>query len=260
MVNVALLLGRAFIAMLEFFGGFWHLLASATSRIVRGEVNYHRTVVEMAEVGTDSVPIVVLTMLFGGAVFGLLFAGEFVKVGGHTLVGGAIGVLITRQIGPVFAGIVVAARVGSAFAAEIGSMKVTEQIDAMRALATNPISYLVVPRLIATALMLPILTAIGDGIGALGGYMVSVSVGVTPSDYLTSTKQFVAASDIIGGLVEALVFGIIIAIVACRQGLAVEGGASGVGRATMRAVVQSIVLIFVANLFLYWFMFRLLGV
>jgi phospholipid/cholesterol/gamma-HCH transport system permease protein len=146
--------------------------------------------------------------------------------------------------------VVVAARVGSAYAAELGTMAVTEQVDALRALAISPTYYLVVPRLIACTLMLPILTIVADASGVVGAYALSAHFGIARGEFTTSIQQWLSWGDVGGGLIKAVVFGVIIAMVGCRQGLRTTGGAAGVGTATTSAVVLSIVLIYAANLLL----------
>lgn len=249
------LFGRAAIGLAEFVGSSCRLLADTVGYIVRGRVSLKRTIGQMASVGTDSIPISLVTLLFVGMIFGLHISRVFVVWGLNGLVGGTVGVAIAREFGPIFIGIVVAARVGSAFAAEIGSMKITEQIDALRALAVSPIVYLVVPRLLACMLMLPVLTVMGDVMGSLGAYPVALGVGVTTTEYLQSTQAFVTLGDLFGGLVKTVAFGVIIAIVGCHQGLVTTGGATGVGRSTTNSVVFSILLIIAANFFLSWLIF-----
>jgi phospholipid/cholesterol/gamma-HCH transport system permease protein len=213
----------------------------------------------MASVGTDSLPIAVVTLIFAGMVLGLHTAREMVRFGGGSFVGGMVAVSVARELGPTLTGIVVAARVGSAMAAELGSMKITEQVDALRALAVSPIQYLVAPRLLACAVMLPVLTVFADFAGAGGAYVVAVAAGVTPSEYLRSARLFLDFTDFYGGLSKTVVFGAIIAIVGCQQGLATKGGASGVGHSTTRSVVISIMLIYIANYLLSALIFRVFG-
>ena len=204
----------------------------------------------MAFVGVNSVPIVALTTFFSGSVLALYTADVLVRYGATSLAGGTIGLSVTREIAPVLAGIMVAARCGSAMAAQIGTMQVTEQVDALRALNVDPVQYLVVPRLIASVIMVPVLTMVGMYAGIIGGYLVSIQNGVAAGAFMNSIKQFVEPSDFVGGLVKALAFGLIIAIVSAQQGLRTKDGAVGVGRSTTGAVVISMILIYVANFFL----------
>jgi phospholipid/cholesterol/gamma-HCH transport system permease protein len=202
---------------------------------------------EMANVGLYSLPIAVITICFSGMVLALYTASQMERLGLGQYVGGLVGLTMSRELAPVLAAVVVAARVGSAIAAEIGSMKVTEQIDALRSLATNPVQYLVAPRLVACVTMLPVLALFGVVMGTLGGYFVAGTQGIPRQLYFDSILQYVTLNDIVTGLWKTCIFGAIIAIVACHQGLTCSGGASGVGRATTRSVVLCIVLVYAAD-------------
>jgi phospholipid/cholesterol/gamma-HCH transport system permease protein len=158
---------------------------------------------------------------------------------------------MTRELGPVLSGLMVSGRVGSAMAAELGTMQVTEQIDALYTLATNPIKYLIVPRFLASLIIMPVLTVFADAVGMLGGYAVSVYLlGSNPTIYIRRTYDYLDLEDIYIGLLKACVFGMIIAIIGCYQGFSAQGGAEGVGKATTRAVVLSSLLILIANYFI----------
>jgi len=250
-------LGRSVITLMEQVGGAGTLFFDALGYIARGQAHLRRTVAQMGIVGIDSLPIALLTLLFGGMVLGLHTAHQMVRFNAGGLVGGMVAVSVARELGPTLTGIVVAARVGSAMAAELGTMRVTEQVDALRSLATSPTEYLVVPRLLACAIMLPVLTVFADLAGGLGAYFVALAGGVRPAEYLLSARQWLQFSDFFGGLSKTVVFGIIIALVGCYQGLTTSGGAAGVGRSTTRAVVYSIVLIYIANFFLSELIFKL---
>ena len=164
---------------------------------------------------------------------------------------------LARELAPVLTGVVLAGRVGAAITAEIGSMKVTEQIDALRVMATNPIAYLVVPRLIACVFMLPVLVVFGDIIGTIGGYLVAtLYAGIGSFTYLHSIKVFVVVNDVTGGLIKSMFFGAIIALIGCYKGLNTAQGAEGVGRATTGSVVTSMILIFISNYFLSLILYR----
>ena len=168
--------------------------------------------------------------------------------GSENAVANVVVVSITRELGPVLAGLMVAGRIGGSMAAEIGTMRVTEQIDALTTLSTNPYKYLVVPRLLAGLLMLPILVLVADIIGVFGGYMVSVfKLGFNPTSYINNTYDFVTTTDIVSGLVKAAVFGFIIALMGCYSGYHSKGGAQGVGAATTNAVVSASILILTFN-------------
>lgn len=206
---------------------------------------------QMAHLGVNSLPIVLLTILFTGMVMTVQIAHEFIKYGVQSSVGGVMAVGMGRELAPVLTGVVVAGRVGAAITAEIGSMKVTEQIDALRVMATNPIAYLVAPRLVACVFMLPVLVIFGDVIGTLGGYlMATLYAGIGSFTYINSIKVFAVVNDIVGGLIKSMFFGAIIAVIGCYKGLTAEEGAEGVGRATTSSVVTSIILIFISNYFL----------
>jgi len=174
-----------------------------------------------------------------------------------SLVGGLVSASVAREVAPVLTGVVVAARVGSAIAAELGTMKVTEQVDALRSLAVHPVDYLVVPRFMACVLMLPLLTLYADAAGVVAGYLVSAGMGVPSGGYFQAATSpvFIRMEHVLLGLAKTVVFGAIIALVSCQQGLRARGGAAGVGHATTNAVVLSIMLIYVVNYFLSELMF-----
>jgi phospholipid/cholesterol/gamma-HCH transport system permease protein len=201
--------------------------------------------------------VVGLTAFFtGGALALQIFLGGN-RYGAEAIVPQIVVLGITRELGPVIAGLMVAGRVSAAIAAEIGTMKVTEQIDALTTLATNPIKYLVVPRLVAAVVSMPILVAIADSIGVFGGYVVSTStLGFTGSIYLKNTVDFATRADINSGLIKAAVFGFVIALMGCYNGFQSKGGAQGVGAATTAAVVSSSILILAANYLLTSILFH----
>jgi len=239
-----------FTGILRYTGQLGIMLGEAAGTLGRGRIHLKQTVNQMSRFGVDSMPIVLVTVLFSGMVLALHTTQQMVRVGAARYVGGLVVVSVARELGPVLTAVVVAARVGSAIAAEIGTMSVTEQIDAMRALAVRPVGFLVVPRLIAGVVMLPVLTVVSDLTGAAGGCLVALHQGVTANEYLASARQFLDMYDVWGGLLKTAVFGAIIATVSCHQGLTASGGADGVGRSTTAAVVLSISLIYVADFFL----------
>jgi phospholipid/cholesterol/gamma-HCH transport system permease protein len=203
---------------------------------------------QMMRVGYFSLPVVGLTAFFTGAVLALQIYLGGNRYGAEAIVPQIVVLGITRELGPVIAGLMIAGRVAAAIAAEIGTMKVTEQIDALTTLATNPIKYLVVPRLIAAVLTLPLLTAAGDSIGVFGGYVVATEkLGFTGAIYLKNTVDFAKTDDITSGLIKAAVFGFIVALMGCYHGFHSKGGAQGVGKATTDAVVSSCILILAAD-------------
>lgn len=237
-----------------FVGEVSILLMEFARRLFRRPFEGNETLSQMAFIGVHSVPIVALTTFASGAVLSLYLAPLLRQSGAGELLGGVIGLTVGRELAPVIAGIMVAARCGSAMAAQIGSMAVTEQIDALRALAVNPYSYLLVPRVLAGVLMLPILGLIGAYSAGTGALLVASTHGIPASQFMRSLEVFTEPWDFIGGVIKTMFFGLIIAIVSCQQGLRTTGGAVGVGRATTGAVVISMVLIYVANYFIAaWF-------
>jgi phospholipid/cholesterol/gamma-HCH transport system permease protein len=191
------------------------------------------------------------TILFVGMVFAIQIAYEFVKFGANRVVGGIVGIAVARELAPLLTGVVLAGRMGAAIAAELGTMNVTQQVDALRALGSDPVRYLVVPRFLAGAIMLPVLTMLADVVGFVGGYLVTVGlVGVSSFDFLSSAETFLKISDIWGGLLKSIIFGMIIAVVASYKGLHTRGGAKGVGESTTASVVVSLISIFVVNYFM----------
>jgi phospholipid/cholesterol/gamma-HCH transport system permease protein len=198
----------------------------------------------MVEIGYYSLPVVGLTAIFSGMVLALQSYTGFARFSAEGAIANVVVVAITRELGPVLAGLMVAGRIGAAMAAEIGTMRVTEQIDALTTLSTNPMKYMVAPRLIAGVAMLPLLVFVADIIGVFGGYLVSVyKLGFNASNYLQSTWDFVKPEDVISGLVKAAVFGFIITLMGCYHGYNSRGGAQGVGAATTNAVVSASILI-----------------
>jgi phospholipid/cholesterol/gamma-HCH transport system permease protein len=237
-------------AVLEFIGAIGVLLVATLRNMLLGRFEGRECLHQMAFIGATSVPIVALTSSFAGAVITLYSTSLLLRVGGSGFVGGALSVAMTREIAPILTGIMVTARCGSAIAAQLGTMKITEQIDALRALGVSPIQYLVVPRLLASLVMFPLLGVVANFAGILGGLAVASALGVPASIYFRSVQLFTEPFDLIGGLIKTVVFAVIVMMVSCQQGLGARGGAVGVGHATTRAVVLSMVLIFVANYFL----------
>ncbi len=203
---------------------------------------------QIVEMGYFSLPVVGLTAIFSGAVLALQSYSGFSRFNAESTIATVVVLSITRELGPVLAGLMVAGRVGASIAAEIGTMKVTEQIDALKTLSTNPYKYLIAPRIIAGIIMLPFLVLIADIIGVMGGYLVSVhSLGFSSGPYISNTFKFLEKIDVISGLVKAGFFGFIIAIMGCYFGYNSERGAEGVGKATTNAVVFASILILLLN-------------
>jgi len=206
---------------------------------------------QMVRVGWDSIPVVFLTCLFTGMVLALQTFRGFERFHAEGFVGSVVALSLTRELAPVLTGLMVAGRVGSAMAAELGTMRVTEQIDALYAMATEPIQYLVVPRVTASVLMLPILTVMGDAVGIIGGWMVSVGLfGANSYLYMERTFQFLEVNDVTSGLIKAAFFGLILSVTGCTKGFYTSGGAEGVGRSTTSAVVTASLYILLSDFFL----------
>lgn len=244
-------LGRAVIDFGEDAGQTAILLLKALASLRRPPYHFRMWFVQMMEVGNRSLPVVLVTSLFSGMVFALQSWQGFERFGATEMTGTVVAIAITREMVPVLASLMVAGRAGSAMAAEIGTMVVTEQVDAMRTMGTDPIEYLAVPRLIATSLMLPVVVMIGDLVGIYGGYVVAVKLlGGGEITYWQRTWEFLEMSDVTSGLIKAAVFGLVIALFGCVRGFNTSGGAQGVGRATTGAVVGGSMGILISNFFL----------
>jgi phospholipid/cholesterol/gamma-HCH transport system permease protein len=206
---------------------------------------------QFADIGFYSLPVVGMTALFTGMVLALQSYTGFSRFSAEGAVATVVVLSVTRELSPVLAGLMVAGRVGAAIAAEIGTMRVTEQIDALSTLSTNPYKYLIAPRLIAGTLMLPALVLVGDIIGVLGGYIVGVyKLGFEPHNYLHKTWEYLERDDVVSGLWKAAAFGFIVSLMGCYNGFNSKRGAQGVGAATTAAVVSASILILISNYFL----------
>ena len=225
--------------------------------LLLGKIHRRNTLEQMAMVGPASLLIALVTAGFVGMVFTIQVAREFISLGAGTTVGGVLAISLSRELAPVLTAVVLAGRVGSAFAAELGTMKVTEQIDALYMLKTDPIDYLVIPRLIACCLMLPILTILSLLTGMAGGmFIADIMYGISHTVFLNSAKSFLSLWDLFSSPIKGLFFGALIAIIGCSWGLTTTGGAKGVGQSTTTAVVTSLLAIFISNFFLSWLMFQ----
>ena len=203
---------------------------------------------QLLDMGFYSLPVVGLTTIFAGMVIALQSYAGFARFGAESAIATVVLISVTRELAPVLSALMVAGRIGAAMAAEIGTMRVTEQIDALITLSTNPFKYLVAPRLWSGVIVLPLLVLIGDIIGIFGGYVVGVyKLGFNPANYINSTLQNMEPIDIISGLTKAAVFGFIIALMGCYNGYRSKGGAQGVGEATTNAVVSASILILIFN-------------
>lgn len=213
---------------------------------------------EIEKIGVKSTMIVCLVALFSGMVFALQSGSSFRLFGAETLVGATVGIALTRELAPVFTALMIVARAGSSMAAEIGTMKVTEQVDALQTMAVNPIQYLVVPKVIATTLMTPLLTGLFNGVGMVGAYLVAVFLlGIPEGPYLERFRYFVDPQDVYQGLIKAVIFGVLLSLIACYKGYRTEHGAEGVGKATTQAVVLASVFILVSDYFLATWLLQL---
>ena len=250
-MNFLASIGRVFLSFLAGTGRLSVFAGQAVSHIVRPPFYLPLVGQQMLRIGYFSLPVVGLTAFFTGAVLCLqIFIGGN-RYGAEVFVPQIVVLGIVRELGPVIAGLMLAGRVSAAIAAEIGTMKVTEQIDALTTLATNPIKYLVVPRLIAAVLCMPVLVGIADSIGVFGGYVVATqSLGFSGGIYLKNTVDFATQQDIVSGLIKAAAFGFIIALMGCYNGFNSKGGAQGVGAATTNAVVSSCILILATDFIL----------
>lgn len=244
-------IGRTFIVFLEATGRLTLFTLISLVHCVRPPIYPRLIARQMIEVGYYSLPVVGLTAIFTGMVLALQSYTGFARFSAESAIPNVVVVSITRELGPVLAGLMVAGRVGAAMAAEIGTMRVTEQIDALDTLSTNPFKYLIAPRLIAGLTMLPLLVLIADIIGVFGGYLVSTyKLGFNAGNYLKNTFEFFEAQDVISGLVKAAVFGFLVTLMGCYHGYNSRGGAQGVGGATTNAVVSASILILCFNYFI----------
>ena len=247
-MNILAHIGRAAVSLLQEIGGVVLFLRDALIQGLTPRIYLRQILDQTMRVGYFSLPVVGLTAFFtGGALALQIYQGSSPATAG-TLVPNIVALGITRELGPVLAALMVAGRVGASIAAELGTMRVTDQIDALVTLATNPFKYLVGPRIIAAVLTLPLLVAIGDTIGIMGGYIIGTrTLGFNGAAYIKNTADFLSLDDVTSGLIKAAVFGFIIAVMGCYHGFNSKGGAQGVGRATTNAVVSAAILILAAN-------------
>jgi phospholipid/cholesterol/gamma-HCH transport system permease protein len=231
------------------FQDYLLLAGRAFANVLRSPHYYPDVSLQMDVIGVGSLPIVLLTGIFSGGIIALQMARALAGYGAANQVGSIVSITLVRELGPVLTALLVAGRNASGMASELGSMKVSEQIDAMRALGTDPIQKLVTPRLIATAVMLPCLTVVADAIGLFGAYLVSVPLLgiITSSQYWSTSYHDLVYNDLLQGLLKPFMFGILISTIGCFYGLRTSGGTQGVGRATTQAVVASSIWIFIVT-------------
>jgi phospholipid/cholesterol/gamma-HCH transport system permease protein len=238
-------IGRVVLAFLSATGRLTIFTLTALSHCVRPPIYFKLILRQFIDIGYYSLPVVGLTSIFIGMVLALQLHTGFNRItGGESAIAQVVVLGMTRELGPVIAGLMVAGRIGAAIAAEVGTMRVTDQIDALSTLSTNPYKYLVVPRLLAGIIALPVLVLVADNIGVFGGFLVATyKFGFNPAAYLQNTADFLRANDVISGLVKSAVFGFLISLMGCYTGYHSKGGAQGVGAATTYAVVSASVLI-----------------
>ncbi|WP_259780196.1 MlaE family ABC transporter permease [Aestuariispira ectoiniformans] len=241
-------IGAAFLRFLETAGRLTLFALVSLSHCIRPPFYPRLIGRQMLDIGYYSLPVVGLTTLFAGMVLALQSYTGFARFSAEGAIPNVVVLSITRELGPVLAGLMIAGRIGAAMAAELGTMRVTEQIDALETLSTNPYKYLVAPRLVAGATMMPLLVLVGDVIGVFGGYLVSIyKLGFNQATYIQNTWNFLETVDVVSGLVKAAVFGLLVALMGCYHGYHSRGGAQGVGTATTNAVVSGSILILTAN-------------
>ena len=251
MTNFLEFLGRLLIGVLHAVGRFFVLLGQTLHGAVRPPFAPRAVAGQFVRVGVDSVPVVLLTALFTGGVLALQTFKGFSRFHAEGYIGSVVALSMLRELGPVLTALMVTGRAGSAMAAELGSMRVTEQIDALVALATDPVQYLFVPRVLAAILVLPMLAILANAVGIAGGYLVAVTyLGANPVRYIENTFQYLNLDDLTSGLVKSAVFGGLLSLIGCQCGFDTVGGAEGVGRATTRAVVAGSLSVLIADFFL----------
>lgn len=259
MKDYILYLGKNTVNFFEYVGGLAGLCFETLFWIFIPPIKKERILEQTKKIGIDSLFIVSLVALFTGMILALQTAYLMKKLSSEIYIASIIALSLTRELGPVLTALIVAGRSGAAITAEIGTMTVTEQVDALRTLATNPVKYLVVPRFLSLIFMLPLLTIYADLIGIFGGYLICVNrLAISPAMYITTTFETLVNKDVFTGLIKTVFFGMIIALVACFEGFNVEGGAEGVGKSTTASVVKSFILIIIADCFftaLFYFFF-----
>jgi phospholipid/cholesterol/gamma-HCH transport system permease protein len=243
--------GYHFLRIFEQTGRWFTMLWRTAVWAVRRPFEIREWIRQMVRLGVDSIPVVFLTTMFTGMVMALQTFNGFRRVHAENFVGSVVALAMLRELSPVLVGLMVTGRVGSSMAAEIGTMRVTEQIDALKSLATDPVQYLFVPRVIAGIVMMPFLTILGDALGVYGGYLVAVRLmGANPVIYSGNTYQFLELNDLWSGVLKSMVFGLILTLTGCVHGYYTTGGAEGVGRATTTAVVSASLIILLTDFFM----------
>ena len=251
--------GANIIAFLRDVGGVSIMLGGVFARLGELPRTWKQTLLQMEQIGIGSIPLVIVTSVFVGAVAAVQAAYQFQDYVPMVFLGTVVGKSVILELGPVLTALVVGGRVSASIAAELGTMKVTEQIDAMEILAIDPMRYLVMPRVVASVVMLPVLTILSDLLAILGGMVVAnASIGVDTATFVQGLRMFFYVDDVISGILKAAAFGMIIGLLGCYNGFRTYGGAQGVGRATMQAVVTSCICILITNYFLASVLFRVI--
>lgn len=244
------------VGTIEFIGKLASTFATTLYYVLRLAVNVPLTVIQMSIMGVNSIPIVFLVIGFTGMMLALQITQQAMRFGTNQFVGVAVALVMVRELSPVLTAVVMAGRVGSSIASELGTMKVSEQIDALRSLGTNPVQYLVVPRVVALLIMIPAVSILAAMEGILAGYWIANAIGgIDWRIFYSLIPKYLAPSDVTAGIIKSCVFAVTIALIGCVEGMSTEGGASGVGRATTNAVVSAIVAIFGLNYLLSLFLF-----
>jgi len=244
-------LGSRFLAFLAYLGQLVDLFNEIIYSIFRGQKRWHQFMKQMAEIGWRSQPVIMITGAFTGAVLAAQSLFQFKLFNLETGAGGLVSVAMLRELGPVITAMMLSGRVGSAMAAEIGTMKVTEQVDALRSMAVHPIDYLVTPRFLAMIIAFPLLTAQAAAFGIFASYIVGTYVfGVAPAYWNYHVEDFTDMQDLMVAMLKGFCFGIIIVVISCHQGLNARNGAVGVGRGTTNAMVFSCLAVLIVNFFL----------
>ncbi|AIF81174.1 hypothetical protein I862_03065 [endosymbiont of Acanthamoeba sp. UWC8] len=247
-MNFVGVVGRVFLDFVRSLGRLGMFTYETVKSCFFGKFYFKVLFRQMIEIGYYSLPVIGLTAVFTGAVLALQSYTGFSRFNAESSIASVVVLSITRELGPVLAGLMLAGRIGAAIAAEIGTMRVTEQIDALYTLNTNPFNYLVIPRVLAGIIMLPCLVLVADIIGVFGGYLVSIyKLGFSPHTYLKSTIQFLEVKDVTSGLIKASAFGFVVTIMGCYHGYNSKGGAQGVGSATTNSVVAASIFILFTN-------------
>ena len=251
-------IGKSTIAFFEYTGGVTLLFFQTLMWIFRLDIRIKLTIQQMALLGVNSIFIVFVTTFFAGAVVSLQLASLAVQYGLAKFVGGGVAIAMCRELAPMLTAVVVAGRAGSAITAEIGSMKVTEQLDALEVMAVSPVKYLVVPRLLACLVLFPILTLFANCAGVIGGGMIAhMSAGLDLQVYTNSIRDMLMMRDFWGGIYKSFFFAVEVVLISCYQGMTTKGGAAGVGIATTGSVVFSIIVVFITNYLLSAIIFSL---